>query len=126
MTGFAPAWQVSFRYVPNKRLSHGPLRKSRSILAYPDIADLHQTAVPLMPAKTVQPASILQIIPSLNAGGAERTTIDIARALAAAGYRPLVATEGGRLEHELAEAGGELVRLPLDTKQPLKLLANAH
>lgn len=100
------------------------LRKSRSILAYPDVADL-QTAT-MMPAKTVRPRTILQIVPSLDAGGAERTTIDIARALAAAGYRPLVASEGGRLEEELAAAGGELLRLPLDTKQPLNLLANAR
>ncbi len=49
--------------------------------------------------KTVQPLvgkTILQIIPMLDAGGAERTTIDIAEGLAQAGARSLVATAGGR------------------------------
>jgi glycosyltransferase involved in cell wall biosynthesis len=71
-------------------------------------------------------ASVLQVIPSLDTGGAERTTIDVAKALAAAGFRPLVASEGGRLEGELRESGGELIRMRLDTKQPLNILANAR
>ena len=75
------------------------------------------------PARSV---SVLQVIPSLDTGGAERTTIDIAKALAAAGFRPLVASEGGRLEGELRESGGELIRMKLDTKQPLNILANAR
>jgi glycosyltransferase involved in cell wall biosynthesis len=68
---------------------------------------------------------ILQVIPALNAGGAERTTIDIAAALTRAGFRALVASEGGRLEPQLAEAGAELERLPLDSKMPHRMLANA-
>lgn len=76
--------------------------------------------------KTDQPISVLQVVPRLDAGGAERTTIDIARALTAAGFRALVASEGGRLEDELGRAGGELRRMALDAKQPLKLLANAR
>lgn len=70
--------------------------------------------------------AVLQIVPALDAGGAERSTIDIARALSAAGYRALVASRGGRLEGELRDAGGELVRMPLETKQPMKILANAR
>ena len=77
-------------------------------------------------SKAVRPISILQVVPRLDTGGAERTTIDIARALTAAGYRALVASEGGRLEDELRRAGGELRRMALDTKQPVKLLANAR
>lgn len=69
--------------------------------------------------------AVLQVVPALDAGGAERSTIDIARALSAAGYRALVASRGGRLEGELRDAGGELVRMPLETKQPMKILANA-
>ena len=42
--------------------------------------------------------TVLQIVPTLVAGGAERATIDIAAALAARGDRALVASEGGRLE----------------------------
>jgi len=77
-------------------------------------------------SKAVRPVSILQVVPRLDTGGAERTTIDIARALTAAGYRALVASEGGRLDEELRRAGGELRRMALDTKQPVKLLANAR
>lgn len=64
-------------------------------------------------------------MPSLDAGGAERTTIDVAAALASAGHAALVASEGGRLEAELAAAGGELIRLPVASKSPLKMIANA-
>jgi len=70
--------------------------------------------------------AILQIVPSLNTGGAERTTIDIAEALTAAGFAALVASEGGRMETELTAKGGELIRLPMDEKLPHKLIANAR
>ena len=45
---------------------------------------------------------ILQIVPALETGGAERTTIDIARALKETGWTALVATRGGWLAPELA------------------------
>lgn len=69
--------------------------------------------------------SILQIIPSLDAGGAERTTIDIAVALAREGYGALVASEGGRMEGELLRAGGELIRFRASTKNPAAIWRNA-
>jgi glycosyltransferase involved in cell wall biosynthesis len=75
-------------------------------------------------AEPVAPA-ILQIVPALDTGGAERTTIDIARALKAAGWTALVATRGGRLALELAEAGGELIRMKADSKNPRTIWANA-
>lgn len=68
----------------------------------------------------------MQIVPTLSTGGAERTTIDIAAALAARGHRALVATEGGCLEGELTAAGGSLLKFPAATKSPLRMLANAH
>ena len=63
--------------------------------------------------------NILQVIPQLDAGGAERTTLEVAEAIVAAGGRALVASEGGRLEGELKAVGGELFRLPMATKNPL-------
>lgn len=68
---------------------------------------------------------VLQVIPGLDTGGAERTTIEIAQALVRAGHDALVASEGGAMEAELAAAGGELIRLPLGTKNPVTMLANA-
>jgi len=69
--------------------------------------------------------AILQIIPELDAGGAERTTLDITKALIASGYRALVATEGGRLERDLMLAGGELIRAHMASKKPHRIIANA-
>jgi glycosyltransferase involved in cell wall biosynthesis len=70
--------------------------------------------------------SVLQVTPALEAGGVERTTIEIAEAIARAGGRALVASRGGRLEGELAAAGGELTPMPLDTKNPLTMIVNAR
>jgi len=68
---------------------------------------------------------VLQIIPALDAGGAERTTIEVAGALAREGLAALVASQGGRLEPDLAKAGGALIRLPVAAKNPVAILANA-
>lgn len=69
--------------------------------------------------------TVLQVIPSLETGGAERTTLDIAAALVAGGDRALVASSGGRMEPELAALGAEFVRMPAQAKNPGTLLANA-
>ena len=68
--------------------------------------------------------TILQIIPELDAGGAERTTIDIAAALAERGARALVASRGGRLVSELQAKGGIWLPFPAKTKQPLAMALN--
>ena len=69
--------------------------------------------------------AILQVIPALDAGGAERTTIDMARALVRDGLRALVASEGGRMEPLLAGAGAELFACRLISKRRTKFSANA-
>ena len=69
--------------------------------------------------------AILQVIPTLDAGGAERTTVDIAGALARDGFAPLVVSQGGRLAAELEAAGGEFIALPVASKAPHAMLANA-
>ena len=43
------------------------------------------------------PPAILQVLPALVSGGVERGTVEIAEAIAAAGYRSLVASAGGKL-----------------------------
>jgi glycosyltransferase involved in cell wall biosynthesis len=68
--------------------------------------------------------TILQIIPRLDAGGAERTTVDIVEAIVKAGGRAMVATEGGRLVEEVEAKGGEWIDFPAATKNPLAILAN--
>jgi NAD(P)H-dependent flavin oxidoreductase YrpB (nitropropane dioxygenase family) len=69
--------------------------------------------------------SVLQVTPELNAGGVERTTIEMAEAISRAGGLALVASAGGRLEPDLEAAGGKLVKLPVNSKNPLTALANA-
>ncbi|MGL5139666.1 MAG: glycosyltransferase family 4 protein, partial [Beijerinckiaceae bacterium] len=75
--------------------------------------------------QSLQGRVILQIIPELDAGGAERTTVDIAEALARAGARALVATEGGRLVGELQTKGGVWLPFPAATKNPAAMALNA-
>lgn len=69
--------------------------------------------------------TILQIIPDLAAGGAERTTVEMAEAIVQAGGRALVASRGGRLEDTLQSVGGELVRMNAKSKNPLTIRWNA-
>lgn len=68
--------------------------------------------------------TVLQVIPRLDEGGAERGTLDIAGALVRSGARALVVTAGGRLEDSVARTGAELVRLPVASKNPLTIIAN--
>lgn len=70
--------------------------------------------------------TILQIIPDLEAGGAERTAVDIAEGLAHAGARALVATQGGRLVGELQAKGGVWIPFPAASKNPVSMLLNVR
>ena len=70
--------------------------------------------------------TILQVVPRLETGGTERAAIEISEALTFAGARALVATEGGRMATALAEAGGEMIPLPVASKNPSTIFANAR
>ena len=80
---------------------------------------MSESAWPDLTGKT-----ILQVIPDLAAGGAERTTVEMADAITQAGGRALVASEGGRLEPNLRDVGGELIRLNMASKNPLTVRRN--
>ncbi len=82
-------------------------------------ADRHVTAPGRQP-------TILQIVPRLDTGGAELTTIEMTEAIVRAGGRALVATAGGRMADQIARAGGELIIFPAGAKNPVLLLANVH
>jgi glycosyltransferase involved in cell wall biosynthesis len=69
--------------------------------------------------------TILQIIPELDTGGAELSTIEIAEAVITAGGRAIVLTEGGRMLSRLKELGADVRIFPAATKNPLRLVANA-
>ena len=79
--------------------------------------------IPLAPPKG-RPPAVLQIVPSLVSGGAERGTVDLAGALTAAGWTSYVASAGGPLERELRRAGASHLALPLASKNPLVMRRN--
>ncbi len=70
--------------------------------------------------------TILQIIPQLDAGGAELSVVEIAGAVVRAGGRSLVLAEPGRLAADITAAGGEVMPFPAATKNPLRIIANAR
>jgi glycosyltransferase involved in cell wall biosynthesis len=73
----------------------------------------------------IQTPTILQIIPQLDTGGAELSTVEIVDAVLRAGGRALVATEGGRMADRITKLGGEIITLPLESKNPLTIYLNA-
>ncbi|WP_295362276.1 glycosyltransferase [Arenimonas sp.] len=60
--------------------------------------------------------TVVQLLPALESGGVERSTLEITAALVAAGHRAVVISEGGRLLPALEAAGGEHVDLPVGRK----------
>lgn len=82
------------------------------------------TIVPAAP--TGRPPAVLQIVPSLVSGGAERGTVEVAGALAAAGWASYVASSGGPLERDVARAGASHLTLPLAAKNPLIMRRNTN
>jgi glycosyltransferase involved in cell wall biosynthesis len=74
--------------------------------------------------KKRRPPAVLQVVPRLVSGGVERGTVEIATALAAAGWKAVVASEGGPMVREIERAGAIHVTLPLASKNPLVMHAN--
>ncbi|PTQ90024.1 glycosyltransferase family 4 protein [Agitococcus lubricus] len=60
--------------------------------------------------------TVVQTLPALNAGGVERGTLEIGRALVAAGHRSIVISSGGRLVAQLEAEGSEHITLPVHRK----------
>ncbi len=70
--------------------------------------------------------TILQLLPRLDQGGAERVVVEIAEALNQAGHRALIAAEPGHLNGAAARAGAECFVLPLATKSPFRIWRNIN
>ncbi|PNS08494.1 glycosyltransferase [Solilutibacter silvestris] len=68
-----------------------------------------------------RPLTVLQLLPALDAGGVERSTLEIAEALVRAGDRALVVSAGGRLQPALEAAGARHVTLDIGRKSLLTL-----
>ncbi|MFK7943791.1 MAG: glycosyltransferase family 4 protein [Paracoccaceae bacterium] len=70
--------------------------------------------------------TVLQVVPKLDQGGVERGTLEMVEAIIRAGGRAMVATAGGRLEFRVVRAGGEVIHMNADSKNPLTLWQNAR
>lgn len=65
--------------------------------------------------------TVVQLLPALQSGGVERSTIEIGQALVAAGHRAVAVSAGGRLLPALEAAGVEHVGLDIGRKSLLTL-----
>ena len=72
-----------------------------------------------------RPFTILQILPKLDSGGAERVALEIAEAVHRAGHRSLIVAEDGPFTYLAKRAGAELIHLPVSTKNILKIRRNS-
>ena len=71
-------------------------------------------------------ATVLQIVPALVDKPAAWAVVNIAAALLRSGARAMVAGGSGMLVGQLQALGGEWVRFPSTTLNPIKLRSNAH
>jgi glycosyltransferase involved in cell wall biosynthesis len=69
--------------------------------------------------------TVVQLLPALHAGGVERSTLEIAAALVAAGHRSIVISAGGRLVRALEAGGSEHLPMPIGRKSLLSALPTA-
>ena len=67
--------------------------------------------------------TILQILPALERGGVECGTVQIDNAIVDNGWNSIVVSSGGKMVKDLK---GQHLELPLCTKNPIKMLFNAH
>ncbi|HEX7914443.1 glycosyltransferase [Rudaea sp.] len=65
---------------------------------------------------TTRKLTVVQLLPALNAGGVERSTLEIGAALAAAGHRSIAVSAGGRLVDQFLAAGSEHIALDIGRK----------
>lgn len=74
--------------------------------------------------------TVIQLLPSLEAGGVERGVVEVVGALAERGHRAIVVSSGGRMVKRVEALGGEHITLPIHKKsvmtprtiQPLRKL----
>ncbi len=81
----------------------------------------HDSATPMSDRRR----TVLQVLPRLDTGGAERVVVEITEALSGLGHRALIACDGGPLAQVALRAGAELVPMPLATKSPFQMRRNA-
>jgi glycosyltransferase involved in cell wall biosynthesis len=94
------------------------LRKPQADFKNPPVA---------IPATTVneRPLTVVQVLPDLQPGGTVNHAIEIAEALTRAKHRAVIVSEGGRMETAAERAGAAVIKLPVASKNPTQMYANA-
>ena len=70
--------------------------------------------------------TVMQVLPAMEAGGAEQGCLDINAELVRAGSQSLVVCNGGFRLHEIARTGGQHIALPVDSKNPVTIARNVN
>lgn len=81
--------------------------------------------MPNSPKRKAFPA-VMQLVPNMDGGGAEQTTLEIARALGRSGARHYVVTRGGALAEDLYAAKADVLLIAVGRKSPSKIWRNAR
>ena len=72
-------------------------------------------------AYRTMPLKVVQVLPALDGGGVEQGTVEIARALVAAGHESVVVSRGGRLASVIEDEGSRHVAWDIGRKRPTML-----
>jgi glycosyltransferase involved in cell wall biosynthesis len=72
-----------------------------------------------------QPLTVVQVIPDLQPGGTVNHALEIAEVLTRGRHRAVIVSEGGRMESAAARAGATVIKLPVASKNPTQMIANA-
>ena len=68
--------------------------------------------------------NIIQIIPNMEIGGAEKTVLEIGSYLKNTHYEPIVLTSGGRMIENLKEKKIKVLTRKIDQKNPYTIFTN--
>jgi glycosyltransferase involved in cell wall biosynthesis len=82
------------------------------------VANEGTMSVAATPARAL---TVVQLIPALRAGGAERAVLEMGQALVQAGHRSVVISAGGRLTEQLEAEGTQHITLDIGRKSLLTL-----
>lgn len=74
---------------------------------------------------TIDPITVLIVVPTLDVGAAELGAVELVRILKSAGHRAIVVARAGRLLADVTAAGAEFVPLNVASKNPIVMLRNA-
>ena len=70
--------------------------------------------------------TILIAVPTLESGAADNGALDLVKLLHAAGHRPIVVSQGGRLVGQVIAHGGEFIEMNVASKNPLVMMMCAR